>query len=43
MCKEVAVIMSVHETENLVAATLERYMKMGHEGSALSTEVNKLI
>ena len=41
--EELLVITAMHQSEHLIAAALERNMEVGHKGTALCTEVDKLV
>ena len=41
--EKLLVITAMHQSEHLIAAALERNMEVGHKGTALCTEVDKLV
>ena len=41
--KELAVVVTVHETQHGVGATLQRYVEVGHERTALGAVVDELV
>ena len=41
--KQLAVIVAVHQAQHCVAATLQRHVEMGHEGTALGAVADQLV